>query len=122
MQPQQSFGDSNQGAIVCAQCGSPMPNEMRFCRSCGNRLGEGPAEYTETVRFSNAASANAQFNAVYVPPSAAPISERSSCDFTRRRRRLGFGGVTWIWIVLGVCFSSGGERRVHDAPQRVRRS
>jgi PDZ domain len=31
-----------------------MPRELRFCRSCGCRLGEGVAEYTETVRFQNA--------------------------------------------------------------------
>jgi membrane-associated protease RseP (regulator of RpoE activity) len=28
-----------------------MPREMRFCRACGCRLGEGVEEYTETVRF-----------------------------------------------------------------------
>src|SRR5213080_972239 len=124
MQPQQNLSGSNgatdQSAIVCTQCGSPMPKEMRFCRSCGNRLGEGPAEYTETVRFPNAASANAQFNAVYVPPSAAPISQRSSCDFTRRRRRLGFRGVTWMWIVLGVFFASGGAMSILKGPNRGR--
>lgn len=31
-----------------------MPREMRFCRSCGCRLGEGVEEYTETVRFQSA--------------------------------------------------------------------
>jgi len=30
-----------------------MPSGLRFCRNCGFRLGEGPAEYTETVRFQN---------------------------------------------------------------------
>jgi membrane-associated protease RseP (regulator of RpoE activity) len=30
-----------------------MPREMRFCRACGFRLGEGVAEFTETVRFQN---------------------------------------------------------------------
>jgi membrane-associated protease RseP (regulator of RpoE activity) len=33
-----------------------MPHELRFCRACGCRLGEGVEEYTETVRFQNAAS------------------------------------------------------------------
>jgi S1-C subfamily serine protease len=28
-----------------------MPGEMRFCRACGFRLGEGVSEFTETVRF-----------------------------------------------------------------------
>jgi predicted metalloprotease with PDZ domain len=31
-----------------------MPREMRFCRACGFRLGEGVAEFTETVRFDKA--------------------------------------------------------------------
>src|SRR5438094_4261138 len=124
MQPQQnlsgSTGATDQSAIVCTQCGSPMPKEMRFCRSCGNRLGEGPAEYTETVRFRNAATANAQFNPAYIPPAAAPIAPTSSCDFTRRRRRLGFRGVTWMWIVLGVFFASGGAMSILKGPNRGR--
>src|SRR3989442_2850938 len=39
---------------TCSNCNAPMPRELRFCRNCGFRLGEGPAEYTETVRFQNA--------------------------------------------------------------------
>src|SRR5438132_134815 len=38
---------------TCANCHSPMPSGLRFCRNCGYRLGEGLAEYTETVRFQN---------------------------------------------------------------------
>ena len=121
MQPQPelsgSTGATNPSAIVCTQCGSPMPKEMRFCRSCGNRLGEGPAEYTETVRFPNATSANAQFNAAYVPPNAAPIVPRSSYDLSRRRRRLGWGGMTWMWIVLAVFFASGGAMSILKSPR-----
>ena len=39
---------------VCPNCRTLMPNEMRFCRACGCRLGEGIEEYTETVRFDGA--------------------------------------------------------------------
>src|SRR5437660_3583722 len=124
MQPQQNLSGSNgatdQSAIVCTQCGSPMPKEMRFCRSCGNRLGEGPAEYTETVRFRNAATANAQFNPAYIPPAAAPIAPKSSCDFARRRRRVGRGGMTWLWIVIAVFFASGGAMSTLKGPRRGR--
>src|SRR5256714_13128509 len=124
MQPQQnlsgSTGATDQSAIVCAQCGSPMPKEMRFCRSCGNRLGEGPAEYTETVRFPNATAANAQFNPAYIRSPAAPIAPTSSCDFARRRRRLGWGGMSWLWIVLAVFFVSGGALSVLKGPRRGR--
>ena len=123
MQPQQSFSGStgaDPSAIVCSQCGSPMPKEMRFCRSCGNRLGEGPAEYTETVRFRNAATANAQFNPTYIPPAAAPIAPPSPRDFTRCRRRLGWCGMTWLWIVLAVFFASGGAMSILKGPHRGR--
>ena len=115
MQPQQKFSSSGpgpadqSGAIVCAQCGSPMPPEMRFCRSCGHRLGEGPAEYTETVRLPNGTvAANAQFNTQYAPGMGGPMARQNAGGYLRRRRRLGLSGMTWMWIVLGLFFASGG--------------
>lgn len=52
---------SSAGAVtVCPNCRAEMPREMRFCRSCGFRLGEGLAEYTETVRFEKAPSGKPQ--------------------------------------------------------------
>ena len=110
MQPQPNFSGSGDqsGAVVCAQCGAPMPREMRFCRSCGNRLGEGPAEYTETVRLPHAtATANGQFRAPFAPGMTAPMVQQTGGACVRRRR-LGFTGMTWIWIVLGVFFATGG--------------
>jgi S1-C subfamily serine protease len=114
MQPQQKssgsgFGSADQsGAIVCGQCGAPMPTGMRFCRSCGNRLGEGPAEYTETVKLPNASTAaNAQFNTQYAAGMGGGMA-RQTGDYPTRRRRLGFSGMTWLWIVLGLFFASGG--------------
>jgi predicted amidophosphoribosyltransferase len=38
---------------LCQNCHTPMPLGLRFCRKCGYRLGEGVAEYTETVRFAD---------------------------------------------------------------------
>ena len=115
MQPHQAFSGSGpgsgdpSGAVVCVQCGAPMPKEMRFCRSCGNRLGEGPAEYTETVRLPHgAAGANAQFGGQYVPGMAGPMTQANAAGYPARRRRLGFSGMTWMWIVLGLFFASGG--------------
>jgi hypothetical protein len=114
MQPQQKssgsgFGSADQsGAIVCGQCGAPMPTGMRFCRSCGNRLGEGPAEYTETVRLPNASTAaNAQFHTQYAAGMGGGMA-RQTGGYPTRRRRLGFSGMTWMWIVLGLFFASGG--------------
>ncbi|MDX6531810.1 MAG: serine protease Do [Blastocatellia bacterium] len=130
MQPQPKFSGSGPGsgdqggAIVCTQCGAPMPAEMRFCRSCGNRLGEGPAEYTETVRLPHGAGAvNAHFGAQYASGVGGPMSRPNASDHLRRHRRLGLSGMTWMWIVLGLFFASGGGlsmlRLGHNPPPAV---
>lgn len=50
----QSTTDADaQSVSTCPNCSALMPREMRFCRGCGCRLGEGVEEYTETVRFEN---------------------------------------------------------------------
>jgi hypothetical protein len=49
----QQSGASSQETSGCPNCGALMPREMRFCRSCGCRLGEGIEEYTETVRLQS---------------------------------------------------------------------
>src|SRR5438552_10753823 len=110
MQPQQNLSGSNgatdQSAIVCTQFGSPMPKEMRFCRSCGNRLGEGPAEYTETVRFPGVTASRSCGNTTpFYPTFNAPMA---TVNPGRRRRRLGFAGTTWLWIALVAFFGMGG--------------
>jgi hypothetical protein len=40
------------GLTLCPNCRAAMPGQMRFCRLCGYRLGEGVAEYAETVRLA----------------------------------------------------------------------
>lgn len=84
-----------------------MPKEMRFCRSCGNRLGEGPAEYTETVRFPGATGQRPVGTTPFYPSVKAPLIQQSGGSF-KRRRRLGFTGMTWMWIALGLFFATGG--------------
>lgn len=102
-------------SIVCTQCGAPMPLGMRFCRSCGNRLGEGSAEYTETVRLPNAPSATgARFTAPFTPNMNAPLARQASGKF--QRRRLGLTGMTWMWIALGVFFAGGGVLSMFKSP------
>lgn len=101
-----------------------MPPEMRFCRSCGNRLGEGSAEYTETVRLPNGAAApNAQFSSQYVP--GGPMARTADTGYVHRKHRLGFSGMTWMWIILGLFFLSGGvlsmfHRNVTSRPPVIR--
>ena len=82
-----------------------MPKEMRFCRTCGNRLGEGPAEYTQTVRFPHTtAPSSGGATTPFYPSVNAPLIQQRS----RKKRRLGFAGMTWLWIVLGLFFITGG--------------
>jgi hypothetical protein len=114
MQPGEKLNETRQNSgdqgdvKVCPQCGAPMPGDMRFCRSCGQRLGEGPAEYTETVRFANGtAPPNGRWTSPFTPGVHAPIAQQSF-GTARRRRRLGFTGMTWIWIALALFFASGG--------------
>ena len=38
---------------TCPSCRAALVDGMRFCRMCGYRLGEGMAEYVETVRFDS---------------------------------------------------------------------
>lgn len=66
-----------------------MPSELRFCRNCGFRLGEGLAEYQETIRFDGS---HAGIPAV-VAPSGVP---------KKRRRKL--SGMTWIFVGLLAFF------------------
>lgn len=106
MQPQQNFGAPGPGDRPCAQCGSPMPKEMRFCRSCGNRLGEGPAEYTETVRLPGSTTQQRGAGTTpFYPTFNAPMA---TLNPGRRRRRMGFAGTTWMWIALVAFFGMGG--------------
>jgi len=105
MQPQENFSANSGDNQFCAQCGSPMPKEMRFCRTCGNRLGEGPAEYTQTVRFPHTtAPPSGGATTPFYPSVNAPLIHQGF----RKKRRLGFTGMTWLWIVLGLFFITGG--------------
>jgi S1-C subfamily serine protease len=76
---------------------------MRFCRNCGNRLGEGPAEYTQTVLLPNSPKADARFR----PGYSAPVMSAQSCGMPHRRRKR-LGGMASIIIVIAVVFVAGG--------------
>lgn len=107
MQPQENFnnqGDS--GNLVCSQCGAPMPVGMRFCRACGNRLGEGPAEYTETVRFPHAQATGPQM-APLTPNYTAPIAGQTGPAVPYKKKRR-VSGMVWIFIIIGLLFAMGG--------------
>lgn len=74
---------------ACPNCRTLMPSEMRFCRACGCRLGEGVEEYTETVRFDNAprtARNQKSKTAAPVPHIVPPLGARDWVTFARNTR------------------------------------
>ena len=83
-----------------------MPRDLRFCRNCGFRLGEGSAEYTETVRFPNAppGAFAGGGQAGSFPPYAAPgpMAGVSGAQLKKRRRRM--SGMTWMFLGLLIFF------------------
>ena len=92
---------------ACANCHSPMPSELRFCRNCGYRLAEGSAEYTETVRLQDVAYVNSVGNgATAFPGSSGRMTSAAAGRIERRKKR--FGGISWIFIAVMMFFIVGG--------------
>ena len=95
---------------TCGNCRSPMPRELRFCRNCGFRLGEGSAEYTETVRFQNAPPgtlpSNGSANAFPYGFAGGPMAVSPGGHIRKHRRRM--SGMTWIFVCLLIFFIAGG--------------
>ena len=111
MQPQDNLnnpsgGTGDTGGIVCSECGAPMPQGMRFCRACGHRLGEGSAEYTETVRFPHATATGAQ-GSPFMPNYAGAIAQQPGAAFPYKKKRR-ISGMAWIIILIAALFVLGG--------------
>jgi len=87
---------------ACANCHSPMPSELRFCRNCGFRLGEGLAEYNETIRFQGG------------PPGVPMGGVPATCKKSRRR----MSGMTWMFLGLLVFFVAAAAFTALVAPLR----
>src|ERR1044072_729020 len=123
MQPQPNFSNRSageSGSIVCAECGGPMPQNMRFCTACGPPLGEGPAEYTETVRLPHAQATGPQYSN-FNPNYTAPIAKQTVGGFPGKRKRR-ISGMTWIFIAIAFFFVFGGvmslvKKSVRTAPR-----
>ena len=95
---------------TCGNCHSPMPRELRFCRNCGFRLGEGSAEYTETVRFQNAPPGtlpgNSSPNSGPYGFAGGPMAVSPGGQIRKRSRRM--SGMTWMFLGLLIFFIAGG--------------
>lgn len=88
---------------TCANCRTPMPRELRFCRNCGFRLGEGSAEYTETVRLQDAPGVNGAAGQIpFGVNYAAPLSNATGRGLGKQRKRM--SGMSWMFIGLLVFF------------------
>jgi hypothetical protein len=116
MTPEPQRADTFSGArayaetVNCPSCHAELLHGMRFCRTCGYRLGEGLAEYTETVRL------NALPPMFQTPPGRQTVATGAratttlSADATRpymgrRGRRCG-GGASWLtWVLVAVIVS-----------------
>lgn len=111
MQPQNNLnnpsgGTGDTGGVVCSECSAPMPQGMRFCRACGHRLGEGSAEYTETVRFPHATSTGPQ-GPPFAPNYAAPLAHQPGAGLPYKKKRR-ISGMAWIIILIAMLFVLGG--------------
>lgn len=97
--------EMDSAVTTCANCHTPMPKELRFCRNCGFRLGEGSAEYTETVRFQNVPPGTLPGNSspASVPYGAAggPMTVAHGGRIRKRRR---MSGMTWMFLGLLIFF------------------
>ena len=93
---------------TCGNCRSPMPAGLRFCRNCGFRLGEGSAEYTETVRFQNpppgSRPGQGAANSGSYGFAGGPMSIPQRGGIGKRRRRI--SGTSWMFIGLLIFFIS----------------
>lgn len=91
--------------VNCANCHSAMPSELRFCRNCGFRLGEGVAEYTPTVRFDGTT-----VPARSATGAPAPI---------KKKKRM--SGMAWIFMALLFFFVGAAALTAIITPNRAAR-
>lgn len=79
---------SSHDAAKCPNCGALMPAELRFCRACGCRMGEGLEEYNETMRFDDAAqTARGERKRTAQPRGAATLPANSK-EFREAAERI----------------------------------
>lgn len=98
--------DSTPGLTTCSNCHSAMPSELRFCRNCGFRLGDGLAEYQETVRFGDQ-------RGPLVPGSVGPAPVPA-----KKRRKM--SGMAWVFVALLVFFVGAAAFTAIISPVRNR--
>lgn len=119
----ETFGGASSETITCPSCRAEMVRDMRFCRACGFRLGEGLAEYVETVRLdgmplmSPAQTPRTTFGAGFAPQTTnlSPSVTQNNLSSRRRRGAWSCGGtsarwMTWVIIAMIIMGASGAAR------------
>jgi hypothetical protein len=118
----ETFAGESQHATMetvnCPSCRAALMPGMRFCRTCGFRLGEGLAEYTETVRLNGMPLMSPQPGAQTLrTPAAATTSLSAPATRMRslsRRRYCGggwrMGWLSWVFIALLISGVTGGGK------------
>ena len=128
-QPETYARQAETETVTCPNCGAELARGMRFCRLCGYRLGEGLAEYVETVRLNNlggfgampggpparAGEATTELSAAQA--AAAHVGRRGA----RHRRRL--RGLRWLVLPVALVVAAGGGigiiSNLGDGPRSV---
>ncbi|HVG30096.1 MAG TPA: PDZ domain-containing protein [Pyrinomonadaceae bacterium] len=111
----ETFGGGRPETVTCPGCRAEMVQGMRFCRVCGFRLGEGLAEYVETVRLdgmpppmSHAQTPRTTFGAGFAPQTTTLSPHVTQNNLTGRRRRrgsrrCGSAGAGWMmWVIIAT--------------------
>jgi hypothetical protein len=98
---------------TCPNCRAALLPGMRFCRTCGFRLGEGVAEYAETVRLDGmpTMSATRPDAQTFGIPAMATNSLAARQVSRRRAASCGRGGAgwfTWVFVAALVGGAMGG--------------
>ncbi|MCA1815235.1 MAG: PDZ domain-containing protein [Acidobacteria bacterium] len=128
----ETFAGNHTETVFCPGCSARMLRGMRFCRSCGFRLGEGLDEYVETTRleglpFMSATSAAGRTMRVASAQTTNLAPQATAGGLRRRRsRRACGGGMGWIgWIAIVALFCvmmSGGVVMIGGAGRGVARA
>ena len=123
MSPEPQHADTFAGAnahtqtVTCPSCRADLVQGMRFCRLCGYRLGEGLAEYTETVRLNglplmSPTPLGRQTVATTGARATTTLSPHQTQAYMGRRRKRCNGSMTWLTWVLVAFVVSGASGSV----------
>ena len=121
---QKESAATNAQPELCPSCGAALVDGMRFCRMCGHRLGEGLAEYVETVRFdrmpdmsgmpqgNQAMTGAAGAQTTLITPPVAPLAPAWK---PKRRRKWPLMFLVIAFFVLAMVGGKFAFRAIRDA-------